>query len=73
MAGNREGGAKAALTMKNKYGTDFFKSIGSKGGSAKVPKGFAVNLDLASEAGRKGGLKSKRGKAKVENEQDNTN
>jgi general stress protein YciG len=30
----------------------------SKGGSAKVPKGFASNLALASEAGIKGGQNS---------------
>ena len=29
---------------------------GSRGGSVKVPKGFAVNRELASIAGRKGGL-----------------
>jgi len=73
MAGNKEGGAKAAETMRKRYGDSFYQSIGSKGGQAKVPKGFAINKDLAAEAGRRGGLKSKRGKAKVENEQDTAN
>ncbi len=33
---------KAADTKKKKYGEDWFKLQGSKGGRAKVPKGFAV-------------------------------
>lgn len=65
MSGSLKGGKKAAVTNKEKYGADFYVNIGAKGGAAKVPKGFAANKDLAREAGRRGGLKSKRGK--VEN------
>lgn len=43
---------------------------GKKGGKAKVPKGFAVNRKLASEAGRKGGKISKR--TKKRNDEDGT-
>ncbi len=63
MAGTIEGGRKAAATNKSKHGDDFYKSIGGKGGKAKVPKGFAVT-GLAAEAGRKGGKISKRGPKK---------
>lgn len=62
MAGNKEGALKAAETNKQKYGPDFYKQIGSK--SWKNPTrsrktGFALNPDLAKEAGRKGGKKTK--------------
>lgn len=43
---------------------DFYKKIGREGGLAKVPKGFAVNPGLASRAGKIGGKRSRRGKAK---------
>ena len=54
MAGTKAGGAKAAQTMKDKHGEDFYVRIGRLGGSVKTPKGFAVS-GLAVEAGRKGG------------------
>lgn len=62
MAGNREGALKARETNKKKYGSDFYKNIGSK--SWKNPErsrktGFALNSELAKEAGRKGGKKTK--------------
>lgn len=38
--------------------------LGKLGGKAKVPKGFAMNKELARKAGKKGGKISKRGKAK---------
>lgn len=62
MAGNREGALKARETNKKKYGPDFYKNIGSK--SWKNPErsrktGFALNSELAKEAGRKGGKKTK--------------
>ena len=56
--------AKIAATCKARYGEDYFRNIGRKGGLKKVPKGFAANPELAREAGSKGGKKSKRGKAK---------
>lgn len=42
MAGTREGGLRSAKTIKAKYGDDYFKTkMGSVGGRATVPKGFA--------------------------------
>ena len=58
------GGQRAAATCVNRYGADYFKNIGRKGGQRCVPKGFAANPELAREAGSRGGKKSKRGKAK---------
>ena len=65
MAGTKAGGIKAAATNKARYGEDFYKRNGAKGGKAPTdkPKGFACNHERAVEAGRKGGLISKRGKA----------
>lgn len=60
MAGTKVGGRMATKTMKDKYGEDYFKNIGSKGGKAKVPKGFALNRELASKAGAIGGRISRR-------------
>lgn len=64
MVGTKAGGLKAAATNKAKRGEDFFKVIGRKGGLVCGAKGFALNRELAREAGRKGGLISRRGKAK---------
>lgn len=63
MAGNIEGGRKAAATNKEKYGKDFYAEIGRKGGRNGHTGGFAANPELARIAGRKGGRISKRGKA----------
>ena len=66
MSGTKSGGKKAAVTNKEKYGEDFYRELGRKGGKSgdHSNKGFAKNPELAREAGRKGGKKSKRGKAK---------
>jgi general stress protein YciG len=66
MAGTKAGGQKAALTNKNRHGKDFYAKIGAKGGKLGTTGGFAANRDLAREAGRVGGLKSRRGAAKKE-------
>lgn len=68
MSGTIFGGKKAAITNKLKHGEDFYKRIGSKGGKNGHTGGFAANPELARIAGKKGGLKSKRGmsKAKIE-------
>lgn len=63
MAGTKEGGRKAAKTNKEKYGETFYAEIGAKGGRNGHTGGFASNRVLASIAGRKGGLKSRRGPA----------
>lgn len=62
MAGTKEGGKKAADTNKKRYGSDFYKKIGSTGGKKSTTGGFAANPELAREAGRKGGKISKRRK-----------
>lgn len=58
MAGTKAGGKKCAATNKRKYGNNWYAEIGRKGGQAKIPKGFALNPQLARQAGRKGGLTS---------------
>lgn len=65
MAGNRNGGLKAAEQNKLRD-PNFYRNIGSKGGKNTCGgmKGFALNHDRAVEAGRKGGKNGKRGKAK---------
>lgn len=62
MAGTVIGGKNAAATNKKKYGNDFFKRIGAIGGKKGTTGGFYANRELAREAGRIGGLKSRRGK-----------
>ena len=64
MSGTKEGGLKAAATNKAKYGKDFYKNAGRKGGQNGHTGGFFVHRELAREAGRKGGLISRRGPAK---------
>lgn len=72
MAGTIEGGRKAAATNKLKNGPDFYARIGSLGGKSSRGGGFAsekigsdglTGAERAREAGRKGGLISKRGPA----------
>ena len=62
MSGNVTGGKKAADTNKERYGKEFYKKIGSKGGSVehRDTRPFTKNRDLARKAGAKGGRKSTR-------------
>lgn len=62
MPGSKAGGKKAAATNIERHGEDFYRRIGSMGGSrtGTKPKGFAANLELARIAGAKGGRISKR-------------
>ena len=67
MPGSKIGGKKAAQTTKERHGEDFYKRIGklSNAGwekNGRKPRGFAANPELARVAGRRGGLKSRRGK-----------
>lgn len=65
MAGNLEGGKRAAETNKRKYGADWYQRIGSLGGKADtlMPKGFAAApKEKRIEWGRKGGRISRRTK-----------
>lgn len=66
MAGTRDGGRKASITNKKKYGDDYYRRIGHQGGSKSHPetRAFATNPELAKAAGAKGGKSSKRGPAK---------
>lgn len=61
MSGTLEGGKLAASTNKAKYGADFYKRIGAKGGKKGVTGGFYADRDLAKQAGILGGQISKRG------------
>ena len=63
MTGTKAGGIKCRETNYKKYGKDFYKNMGRKGGIVCCRKGFATNLEAARKYGRIGGLKSKRGKA----------
>jgi general stress protein YciG len=69
MAGTTEGGRKAYETCLKKYGEDFYKNIGRRGGQNGHTGGFAANVELARAAGRKGGKISKRGKVKNEDKE----
>lgn len=71
--------AKFKQTIKDRYGEDYFRELGRKGGSAKykTPKGFASEIvgtdgltgrERARIAGAVGGSISKRGPAKKEEE-----
>ena len=67
MAGTKEGGIKASKTNKAKYGEDFYKIMGKKGGQVTgVLKGFALDPERAKRAGQKGGKISRRGKSNKE-------
>jgi len=63
MAGTKEGGKKAALTIKSRYGKDFYVGIGAAGGKSSHTGGFFKNRELARTAGAKGGRKSRRSKS----------
>lgn len=71
MSGTRQGGIKASKAIKKKFGKDYYKEIGRQGGLVGTTGGFASTVkgrdgltgqERARIAGRKGGLKSKRGK-----------
>ena len=66
MPGTKAGGKRAAQTNKERHGKDFYQRIGKLSNASwekngRKPRGFAANPELARIAGRKGGLKSKRG------------
>lgn len=62
MSGTKAGGLKAAMKNKERYGKNFYRMIGSKGGQQKPskPRGFAADKELARAAGAKGGKASRR-------------
>lgn len=53
--GTVEGGSKTAITNKRKYGEDFYKRIGAKGGKVSSTGGFFGDRELARRAAKKGG------------------
>lgn len=72
MAGTTAGGRKAAAKNKALYGSDFYASIGAKGGKLGRSGGFAsdkkgtdglTGRERARLAGSKGGRISRRTKA----------
>jgi hypothetical protein len=78
MSGNKAGGVKARNTNYEKHGEDFYARIGKKGGmngrtggffSNKIGKDGLTGRERARIAGRKGGLISRRGKAKYETQE----
>lgn len=62
MAGTNAGGKRAAQTNKERYGDNFYKTIGALGGLKSRGGGFARDPELASRAGRLGGMKSRKRK-----------
>lgn len=61
MAQTKGGGIKAKESNLAKYGEDYYRKIGSLGGRARGPKGFAMMTpEQRAEAGRKGGRRSRR-------------
>lgn len=64
MSGTTAGALKAREKIYEKYGKDWYATIGRKGGQNGNTGGFAANPKLAVIAGRKGGKISKRGKVK---------
>ena len=61
MSGSLAGGKKAAQTNKERYGEEFYKKIGSKGGATPhVSRPFQKGGELARRAGALGGRKSSR-------------
>lgn len=62
MAGTKDGGRRAAMTNRAKYGKDFYARIGAMGGKMGHTGGFYANRELARKAGAKGGRISRRGK-----------
>lgn len=77
MTGKLNGGKKAAKTIKELYGEDFYTKIGKKGGLIGRTGGFAskkvgadglTGIERARVAGAKGGRISKRGPKNMEDE-----
>lgn len=73
MVGTREGGKKAALTNMRKYGNEFYRQNGRKGGLNGHTGGFAsekigsdglTGAQRARLVGAKGGRISRRGPSK---------
>ena len=46
----KDSGSKVRKTIEERYGKDYWRKIGSKGGKATGMKGFALNPELARMA-----------------------
>lgn len=64
MPGTKAGAQKTVETNKKRYGEDYYKVIGRKGGKNGHTGGFYANRELARKAGAIGGRISR--KPKVE-------
>lgn len=64
---NSEQAKRIAKALREKYGDDFYSTIGKVGGKATnregIKKGFSADLERAREAGRKGGLNGRKNNA----------
>ncbi len=47
------------VTIRKKYGEDYYQRIGRMGGKVSTTGGFYADRKLASEAGKKGGAISR--------------
>lgn len=74
MSGTVEGGKKAGLTNRQRYGDNYYAIQGSKGGKRSRTGGFAskkvgadglTGAERARQVGVIGGQRSRRGKAKA--------
>jgi hypothetical protein len=69
MSGTTQGGKLAAIKNKTKYGRDFYRLIGAKGGKKSNTGGFAAGEEgrkRASIFGAIGGSKSRRKKDSID-------
>lgn len=66
MTGTKAGGIKAAETNKKRYGKDFYREMGRKGGKAGMTGGLYGDPERAKKIGAIGGKKSRRGLAFIE-------
>jgi general stress protein YciG len=64
MGGTITGGLQAAATSKARYGSDWYRKIGAKGGKASTTGGFYGDREMARAAGAKGGRTSRRGRSR---------
>lgn len=66
MSGTKEGGKRASATNRAKFGSDYYREIGSLGGKKKNPnKGFgSMDKEKVKAAGKLGGSISKPRKRK---------
>ena len=67
MAGTKAGAMKAAATNMRRYGTDFYRNIGRKGGRNGHTGGFAGDSERAKVVGMIGGSASRRNGSKTAN------